>query len=70
MDCVRAFNSIIDEMPQSDKAFELAKQASMKRIATERTTKFAIINAYKRAQRLGLDFDVMERVYKELPRLR
>ena len=69
MDCVRAFNSIIDEMPQSDKAFELAKQASMKRIATERTTKFAIINAYKRAQRLGLDFDVMERVYKELPKI-
>ena len=69
MDCVRAFNSIIDEMPQSDKAFELAKQASMKRIATERTTKFGIINAYLQARRLGLDFDIKERIYNALPKI-
>ena len=69
MDCVKAFNSIIDEMPQSDKAFELAKQASMKRIATERTTKFGIINAYLQARRLGLDFDIKERIYNALPKI-
>lgn len=69
MDCVKAFNKIIDEMPQSDKAFELAKQASMKRIATERTTKFGIINAYLQARRLGLDFDIKERIYNALPKI-
>ena len=69
MDCVKAFNNIIDEMPQSDKAFELAKQASMKRIATERTTKFGIINAYLQARRLGLDFDIKERIYNALPKI-
>lgn len=69
MDCVKAFNSIIDEMPQSDKAFELAKQASLKRIATERTTKFGIINAYLQARRLGLDFDIKERIYNALPKI-
>ena len=69
MDCVKAFNSIIDEMPQSEKAFELAKQASMKRIATERTTKFGIINAYLQARRLGLDFDIKERIYNALPKI-
>ena len=69
MDCVKAFNSIIDEMPQSDKAFELAKQASMKRISTERTTKFGIINAYLQARRLGLDFDIKERIYNALPKI-
>ena len=69
MDCVKAFNSIIDEMPQSDKAFELAKQASMKRIATERTTKVGIINAYLQARRLGLDFDIKERIYNALPKI-
>ena len=69
MDCVKAFNSIINEMPQSDKAFELAKQASMKRIATERTTKFGIINAYLQARRLGLDFDIKERIYNALPKI-
>ena len=69
MDCVKAFNSIIDEMPQSDKAFELAKQAWMKRISTERTTKFGIINAYLQARRLGLDFDIKERIYNALPKI-
>ena len=69
MDCVKAFNSMIDEMPQSDKAFELAKQASMKRISTERTTKFGIINAYLQARRLGLDFDIKERIYNALPKI-
>ncbi len=69
MDCVRAFNSIINDMPQSEKAFELAKQASIKRIATERTTKFGIINAYLAARRLGIDFDIKERIYNALPKL-
>ncbi len=43
MDCIRTFNSIIDTIPQSDKALELAKQALMKRLATRRVTKENLI---------------------------
>ena len=69
MDCIKAFGSIINEMPQSEKAFELAKQASLKRIATERTTKFGIINAYLRVRKLGLTADIYQRIYNTLPAL-
>lgn len=69
MDCINGFNQIINEMPQSDKAFDLAKQAIMKRIATTRTTRFGIINAYLKAQLLGIDYDLNEKVYNTLPSL-
>lgn len=69
MDCTKAFKQIIDTMPQSQKAFDLAKQALLKRIATERTTKFGIINKYLSAQNLGIDYDLNEKVYKVVPSL-
>ena len=66
-DCIRTFNSIIDTLPQSQKAFDLAKQALTKRIASERTTKFGIINAWLGAKRLGIDYSLSEKTYNALP---
>jgi len=69
MDCIRTFNSILDTIPQSDKALELSKQALLKRIAAARTTKFGIINKYLSSQRLGIDYDINERIYNTVPKL-
>lgn len=69
MDCIRTFNSILDTIPQSDKALELAKQALMKRLATRRVTKSGIINAYLAAKRLGIDYDINRKVYETVPSL-
>ena len=69
MDCIRTFNSILDTMPQSDKALELAKQALMKRLATQRTTKNGIINAYINARLKGIDYDINKKVYEAVPSL-
>lgn len=69
MDCIRTFNSILDTIPQSDKALELAKQALMKRLATRRVTKSGIINAYLAAKRLGIDYDINKNVYEAVPSL-
>lgn len=69
-DCIRTFNSIIDTIPQSEKAFELAKQALTKRLATARTTKFSIINAYINARNKGIDYDINEKVYNRIPSLK
>ena len=67
MDCIRHFNSILDTIPQSEKAFQIAKDALTKRLATERTTKFSLINAWISAQELGIDYDIDERIYNALP---
>ena len=67
MDCINTFNSILNTMPKSDKAFELAKQALMKRLASSRTTKFSIINAYLNAENLGIDYDINKKIYEAVP---
>lgn len=67
LDCINTFNGILDTIPQSDKAFELAKQALIKRLAAARTTKFGILNAYMRAKKLGLDYDINEKIYNSIP---
>ncbi len=69
MDCIRTFNSILDTIPQSEKAFELAKQSLMKYIATRRITKVGILNAYLQAKRLGIDYDMSKKVYEAVPSL-
>ena len=69
MDCIRTFNSILDTIPQSEKALGLAKQALMKRLATQRTTKSAIIDAYLSAKRMGLDYSLSKKIYEAVPSL-
>ena len=70
MDCIRQFHSILDEMPQSEAAFQIAKDAVQKKLASQRTTKFGVINAYLMAQRLGLDYDLNQKIYEQLPSLK
>ena len=70
MDCVRVFNNIIDTIPQSETAFELAKQACLKRIASGRITKASIVFAYLNDHKLGLDTDLRRYIYETLPTLK
>lgn len=69
IDCVRTFHEILDSIPQSQNAFDLAKQALLKRIASARTTKANIFFAYISAQKLGIDYDINRKVYEEVPAL-
>ena len=67
MDCIQVFNEILDTIPQSDKAFELAKQSLTKQLSSARTTKFGIINKYVTARNMGIDYDLDEKIYNALP---
>jgi len=69
MDCIRQFHAILDTIPQSENSFLVAKEAVMKQIASQRTTKFGLINAWLWAKRLGIDYDENERIYNALPNL-
>lgn len=69
MDCIHTFNNIIDTIPQSDKALELAKQALMKRLATRRVTKESLIYTYLGARDRGIDYDINKKVYEAVPSL-
>jgi predicted Zn-dependent peptidase len=69
MDCVRQFHQILDTIPQSESAFQIAKDAILKQLASHRTTKMNVINLYLSMQRLGLNYDLNEKVYREMEKI-
>ncbi|MBR3857418.1 MAG: insulinase family protein [Bacteroidaceae bacterium] len=69
MDCVMQFREILDKMPASEAAFQIAKDALTKRLASQRTTKFGVIRAYISDKRQGFDFDVDKKIYEDLQNL-
>lgn len=70
MDCIHTFNNIMDNMPQSEKAFDIAKQAVTKRIESRRTTKTSIIYSYLANQKRGINYDINKTIYEALPSLK
>ncbi len=69
MDCVGEFNKLLNNVPVRQSGFDLAKQSLMKSLASNRTTKYAILTSYLAAQRLGIDYSLSEKIYKALPSL-
>lgn len=66
-DCIRVFNSIIDTIPQSQTAFDIAKQSLTKSLQSQRTLRESILYAYYFAKQRGIDYDIDERIYNALP---
>ncbi|MCI6618760.1 MAG: insulinase family protein [Prevotella sp.] len=69
MDCIHVFNNILDTLPESEKAFQIAKQSLQKQIASARTTRFDVIESYLNARERGIDYSISERIYNALPSL-
>lgn len=69
MDATQAFTEIIRQMPQSQAAFDIAKESLLTSIRSNRTTKQNVLWRYIEAQNLGLDYDINERLYQEIQQL-
>ena len=70
MDCVNEFNNIVGTIPQSEAAFALAKESLMKKLASRRVVRGAVLNSYMQAKRMGLNYDINSKVYELLPSLK
>lgn len=70
MDCIHEFNNLLDTIPERQAGFDLARQSLLKSLATARTTKSAILNAYWNAKKLGIDYDINQKIYETLPSLK
>ncbi len=66
IDAAVAFNEIINEMPQSEPAFRLAKDAVMARLRTERVTKGDILWNYVYALDLGDTTDIRATLFEQV----
>ena len=66
---VEAFDDIINNMPESDAAFAVAKDALDGRYRTQRTTGRNVLWAYRNCRRMGLDEPLDRAVFEALPSL-
>ena len=69
VDALTAFDEIINNMPQSPKAFEIAKENILSNLRTQRTVKSNVLWSYLNAQKLGLDYDLNELIYNKVQEL-
>ena len=69
MDCINQFHQILDTIPQSEAAFQIAKESVLKLMATSRVRKTGIINRYLMMKRLGLDQDLAAATYQAIQQL-
>lgn len=63
-DAIPAMKGLLDSLPKADKQFAAAKTAVMKKIETERITKYRKFFNYLQAKDKGLDYDIRKDVYE------
>ena len=68
-DCINQFHQILDTIPQSEAAFQIAKESVLKQMATTRVRKGGIISSYLYTKRLGLEKDLSEATYQAIQKL-
>ena len=68
-DCINTFKAITDTIPQSEAAFNTAKQNMLKSIAAQRTVKAGAINRYLSARRMGIDYDLNKVFWEAVPKI-
>lgn len=69
MDAIDAFNEIINDMPQSNEAFELAKESVELRMRSDRTLPENVAWVYLSTKDKGLDEPTDKAVFEALPGL-
>ena len=68
-ECITTFESICNQMPVSQEAFDNAKKSAIKQIEQRRFVRSSPIYSYLTFTNLGWDHDIFEDVYRELPKL-
>ena len=61
---VEAFGDIIDNMPESEAAFKVAKEAIISRLRTKRTTGASVLKKYRSCRSLGLSEPVDRAIFE------
>lgn len=68
-DCINEFNNLLNNTPSREAGFKLAQQSLMKTLATNRTTYDNIFWKWLHAKKLGVNYDINQKIYNTLPKL-
>jgi predicted Zn-dependent peptidase len=63
IDALNAYNDLFNNMPESENAFSLSKDAIISKINSERITKMGVIWNYLNAQKFGQNYDIRKDIY-------
>ena len=69
MDAINAFNSILNDMPESENAFALAKESIITNLQTQRIIRDNILWDYLNAKRFGYTTDARREIYETIPKM-
>jgi zinc protease len=64
-EALKGLMNLINEMPESENAFNTAKESLLSKLQTERITKTSILFNYENAKKLNLDYDIRKDVYEQ-----
>jgi len=64
---VNAFDDIINNMPQSEAAFEIAKTGLISRLRTNRVTGLQVLSSYQNDRYLGLTEPLSKKIFETVP---
>jgi hypothetical protein len=59
-------NDLLNEMPQSDISFNIAKDAIISKYRTERITKAGILFNFEQSKKLGIDYDIRKVIFEKV----
>lgn len=65
-EAMNAMRELINNMPESENAFNIAKEAILNKIESERVTGSAVLWNYILAQDKGLDYDIRKDIYEQV----
>jgi predicted Zn-dependent peptidase len=67
-EAVAGMNELLNDLPESQKAMETAKEGLRKSLATDRVTEDGILFSYLGAERMGRDYDIRKNTYDATPK--
>lgn len=68
-EAMAGMTDLLNNMPESEKSFELAKKAALEKIRTERITKASKLWNYESALKRGVEYDLRKDIYEQVPNM-
>ncbi|MEQ8240462.1 MAG: insulinase family protein, partial [Cyclobacteriaceae bacterium] len=68
-EAMKAMVALLNDLPKSENAFNIAKQGILNKIESERITKSGIIWSYINAEDKGIDYDIRKDIYNDVSQM-
>ena len=65
-EALEGMSDLLNNMPESSENMSNSKEGIIQKIRTERLTKSRILSEYEKAVKMGIDYDIREKIYNEV----